>query len=107
MKPSAPPIYLDYNASTPIDPVVAAAMQPFVTGAFGNPSSGHWAGAPAKVALETARGHVAALLGCTEDEVVFTSGGSEANNLALKGLFFARKHRGEHIVTTQVDILPC
>ena len=111
MKPSAPPIYLDYNASTPIDPVVAAAMQPFVTGAFGNPSSGHWAGAPAKVALETARGHVAALLGCTEDEVVFTSGGSEANNLALKGLFFARKHTGEHIVTTQVEhpavLSPC
>ena len=111
MKPSAPPIYLDHNASTPIDPVVAAAMQPFVTGAFGNPSSGHWAGAPAKVALETARGHVAALLGCTEDEVVFTSGGSEANNLALKGLFFARKHTGEHIVTTQVEhpavLSPC
>jgi len=111
MKPSAPPIYLDYNASTPIDPVVAAAMQPFVAGAFGNPSSGHWAGAPAKVALETARGHVAALLGCTEDEVVFTSGGSEANNLALKGLFFARKHTGEHIVTTQVEhpavLSPC
>ena len=111
MKPSAPPIYLDYNASTPIDPVVASAMQPFVAGAFGNPSSGHWAGAPAKVALETARGHVAALLGCTEDEVVFTSGGSEANNLALKGLFFARKHTGEHIVTTQVEhpavLSPC
>jgi len=111
MKPSAPPIYLDYNASTPIDPVVAAAMQPFVAGAFGNPSSGHWAGAPAKVALESARGHVAALLGCTEDEVVFTSGGSEANNLALKGRFFARKHTGEHIVTTQVEhpavLSPC
>ena len=111
MKPSAPPIYLDYNASTPIDPVVAAAMQPFVAGAFGNPSSGHWAGAPAKVALETARGHAAALLRCAEDEVVFTSGGSEANNLALKGLFFARKHTGEHIVTTQVEhpavLSPC
>ena len=111
MKPSAPPIYLDYNASTPIDPVVAAAMQPFLTGAVGNPSSDHWAAAPAKAALETARGHVAALLGCTEDEVVFTSGGSEANNLALKGLFFARKHTGEHIVTTQVEhpavLSPC
>ena len=103
MEAAARPIYLDYNASTPIDPVVAAAMQPFVTGAFGNPSSGHWAAAPAKAAVETARGHVAALLGCAEDEVVFTSGGSEANNLALKGVFFARKRTGEHIVTTQVE----
>lgn len=99
----ARPIYLDYNASTPIDPTVAAAMQPFLTGAFGNPSSGHWAAAPAKAALETARGQVAAVLGCAEDEVVFTSGGSEANNLALKGVFFARKHKGEHLVTTQVE----
>jgi cysteine desulfurase len=111
MEPAARPIYLDYNASTPIDPVIAAAMQPFVTGAFGNPSSGHWAAAPAKAAVETARGHVAALLGCTEDEVVFTSGGSEANNLALKGVFFARKRKGEHIVTTQVEhpavVSPC
>jgi cysteine desulfurase len=111
MKPAARPIYLDYNASTPVDPAVAAAMQPFLTGAFGNPSSGHWAAAPAKAALETARGHVAALLGCAKDEVVFTSGGSEANNLALKGMFFARKHKGEHIVTTQVEhpavLSPC
>jgi cysteine desulfurase len=98
-----PPIYLDYNASTPIDPVVAAAMRPFLEGAFGNPSSGHWASTPAKAALETARGQVADLLGCAADEVVFTSGGSEANNLALKGVFFALRHKGEHIVTTQVE----
>jgi cysteine desulfurase len=103
MTPSARPIYLDYNASTPIDAAVAAAMQPFMTEAFGNPSSGHWAAAPAKAALETARGQVAALLGCAEDEVVFTSGGSEANNLALKGVFFARRHQGKHIVTTEVE----
>jgi cysteine desulfurase len=96
-------IYLDYNASTPVDPRVAAAMQPLLTHAFGNPSSGHWAGAPAKAALETARAEVAALLGCTADEVVFTSGGSEANNLALKGVFFARRDRGEHVITTQVE----
>jgi cysteine sulfinate desulfinase/cysteine desulfurase-like protein len=78
------PIYLDYNASTPVDPAVVAAMRPFLAGHYGNPSSGHWAATAAKTALETARGQVAALLGCHDDEVVFTSGGSEANNLALK-----------------------
>ena len=58
------PIYLDYNASTPVDPAVAAAMRPFLADHYGNPSSGHWAATTAKAALETARGHVAALLGC-------------------------------------------
>jgi cysteine desulfurase len=70
---------------------------------FGNPSSGHWAAAPAKAALEKARGQVAALLGCEDDEVVFTSGGSEANNLALKGVYFARRASGDHIITTRVE----
>lgn len=97
------PIYLDYNASTPIDPAVAAAMKPFLADHFGNPSSGHWAAAAAKAALETARGQVAAQLGCEEDEVVFTSGGSEANNLALKGVYFARRGSGDHIITTQIE----
>ncbi|MGH6893486.1 MAG: cysteine desulfurase family protein [Dongiaceae bacterium] len=97
------PIYLDYNASAPIDPAVAAAMRPFLGEAFGNPSSGHWASAPAKAALEEARTRIAALLGCGSDEVVFTSGGSEANNLALKGAFFALRHKGEHIITTQIE----
>jgi cysteine desulfurase len=68
-------IYLDYNASTPVDPTVAAAMRPLLEDAFGNPSSGHWASVPAKAALETARGQIAALLGATSDEIVFTSGG--------------------------------
>ena len=90
-----PPIYLDYNASTPIDPAVAAAMRPFLDEAFGNPSSGHWASTPAKAALENARGQVAALLGCAPEEIVFTSGGSEANNLAIKGTFFALRHKGD------------
>jgi cysteine sulfinate desulfinase/cysteine desulfurase-like protein len=80
-------VYLDYNASTPIDPAVAAAMRPFLADHYGNPSSGHWAAAAGKVALETARAQVAALLRCRSDEIVFTSGGSEANNLALKGVF--------------------
>jgi cysteine desulfurase len=96
-------IYLDYNASTPIDPTVAAAMRPFLDGAFGNPSSGHWASTPAKAALEHARGQVAALLGCMPDEIVFTSGGSEANNLAIKGTFFALSDKGEHIITTAIE----
>jgi cysteine desulfurase len=97
------PIYFDYNASTPIAPEVAAAIQPFLEGAYGNPSSGHWASAPAKMALESARGRLAALLGCSSDEVVFTSGGSEANNLALKGLFFQRGGRASHVITCQIE----
>jgi cysteine desulfurase len=104
-------VYLDYNASTPIDPKVAAAMRPFLEDHYGNPSSGHWAAAAAKVALETARGQVAALLRCRSDEIVFTSGGSEANNVALKGVFFAHRDRGDHIITTRIEhpaiIEPC
>jgi cysteine desulfurase len=96
-------IYLDYNASTPVDPAVAAAMRPFLEDAFGNPSSGHWASTPAKRALENARAQVASLLGCAADEIVFTSGGSEANNLAIKGTFFALRHQGNHIITAQAE----
>ena len=96
-------IYLDYSASTPIDPAVAAAMTPFLSESYGNPSSGHWAAAPAKAAIEGARGKIAALLGCHEDEVIFTSGGTEANNLVLKGVYFARRESGDHIITTRVE----
>jgi cysteine desulfurase len=96
-------IYLDYNASTPIDPAVAAAMRPFLDEAYGNPSSGHWASTPAKAALENARGQVAELLGCAPDEIVFTSGGSEANNHALKGTFFAVRDKGDHIITSVAE----
>ena len=106
-----PPIYLDYNASTPIDPAVASAMQPFLRGAFGNPSSGHWASTPAKAALDRARSEVAALIGAAPDEIVFTSGGSEANNLAIKGTFFAPNRRGAHIITSTIEhpavLAPC
>jgi cysteine desulfurase len=105
------PIYLDYNASTPIDPAVAEAMRPFLEGTFGNPSSGHWAGTPAKTALEQARGQVAALLDAALDEIVFTSGGSEANNLAIKGTFFALNRQGAHIITSAIEhpavLAPC
>jgi cysteine desulfurase len=96
-------IYLDFNATTPIAPEVAAAMNQALTEPFGNPSSEHWAGLPARRAVEKARGQVAALLRCSSDEVVFTSGGSEANNHALKGAFFAQGGRGGHIITTQVE----
>jgi cysteine desulfurase len=106
------PIYLDYNASTPIDPAVAAVIRPLLEDSYGNPSSEHWAGIPAKAALNRARSQVAALLGCITDEIVFTSGGTEANNLALKGMFFARSNRPPgHIVTSRIEhpsiLAPC
>lgn len=96
-------IYLDFNATTPIAPEVAAAMNQALTEPFGNPSSEHWAGLPARQAVEKARAQVAALLHCSSDEVVFTSGGSESNNHALKGAFFAQGGRGGHIITTQIE----
>lgn len=104
-------IYLDYNASTPIAPEVVSIMHEALDGAFGNPSSPHWAGAPARRLLDKARDRVAGLLGCAPEEVVFTSGGSEANNLALKGAFFADSRPRRHIITTQVEhpaiVAPC
>jgi len=104
-------IYLDYNASTPIDPQVVAVMQQALRDDYGNPSSTHWAGAPAHATVESARQQVADLLGCLPKEIVFTSGGSESNNLALKGMYFARQNPGAHIITTQVEhpaiVEPC
>ncbi len=96
-------IYLDFNASTPIAPKVAEAMKPFLTQHFGNPSSLHWAGMPAKEAVEHAREQVADLLLCSPGEIVFTSGGSESNNHAIKGVFFALREKGNHIITTQIE----
>jgi len=96
-------IYLDCNASTPIAPEAVEAMRPFFTDHYGNPSSLHWAGAPAKEAVEQARGQVAEILGCDPVEVVFTSGGSEANNHAIQGIFLANRDRGDHIITTAVE----
>ena len=98
-----PGIYLDYNASTPIDPRVAAVMRPLLDGPFANPSATHDGGREAKAILDRARAQVAGLLGAAPDEIVFTSGGSEANNAALKGVFFARRERGNHIITTAVE----
>jgi cysteine desulfurase len=99
----APRIYLDHNASTPIAPEAVEAMRPYLTEHFGNPSTSHWAGGPAKAAVQRARSQVAALLGCQPDEVIFTSGGSESNNHALKGTFFANRDRGDHFVTSAIE----
>jgi cysteine desulfurase len=104
-------IYLDFNATTPIAPEVAAAMNDVLMEPFGNPSSQHWAGFPAREAVHKARGQVAALLDCTPSEVIFTGGGSESNNHALKGIFFSQGRPGAHIITTQVEhpaiLSPC
>jgi len=97
-------IYLDYNATPPLAPEVVAAMTPLLTSAQGNPSSRHWAGAAARDALDAARAQVAALLGCDATEVVFTSGGTEANNQAIKGLYFAARDRARfHIITSCIE----
>ncbi|MCV0368969.1 cysteine desulfurase family protein [Filomicrobium sp.] len=96
-------IYLDYNASTPLDSRVAATMRALLDNPFGNPSSGHWASVSAKTILERARGQIAALLGADPTEIVFTSGGSEANNMALKGTFFALRDKGDHIITQATE----
>jgi len=98
-------VYLDYNSTTPIAPEVATAMLPYLDEAYGNPSSLHWAGLPARDAVEIARSQVAAILCCDATEVVFTSGGTEANNQAIKVLFFSRRAAGKpfHVITSQIE----
>ncbi len=105
------PIYADYNASTPVDPAVSAEMIPYLTDYFGNPSSAHWYGKQSRKAVVKARQQVADCLGCTPQEVIFTSGGSESNNLAIKGIAHANRHHGNHIITCDIEhpsvIEPC
>lgn len=96
-------IYLDYNATTPVAPEVVKEMLPFLTGYYGNPSSNHVMGKKAKAAVNKARKQVAFSLGCSPEEIVFTSGGSEANNHAIKGVAFANKYQGNHIITSQIE----
>ena len=97
------PVYLDYNATTPIDPTVAEAMFPYLHEKFGNPSSGHFFGVEARKGLEKARTQVARMLCCRPEEIIFTSGGTESNNLAIMGIAMANKSKGKHIVTSSIE----
>ena len=96
-------IYLDYAATTPVHPEVVKAMLPYFTDVFGNPSSIHTPGQEAKEALEESRAKVADLIGARAEEIVFTSGGTEADNLAIKGVACACKDKGNHIITTSIE----
>jgi cysteine desulfurase len=96
-------VYLDYNATTPIDPRVFEAMIPYMKEEFGNPSSIHSFGSRAKAALDNSREQVAGFLGAHPKEIVFTSGGSESNNLAIKGVAFRLREKGAHLITTRIE----
>ena len=101
-----PPIYLDYAATTPIDPQVVEEMKKYlgIEGVFGNPASiQHSLGLQAEKAVEKARADIAACLNCKPNEIIFTSGATEANNLALKGIAYANKHKGKHIITSATE----
>ena len=96
-------IYLDYNATTPIDPLVLESMEPYYSTHFGNPSSNHSLGKHNRQAIDFARDQVATLLGSKPEEIIFTSGGSESNNMALKGIAAVRGARGQHIVVSKIE----
>jgi cysteine desulfurase len=96
-------IYLDHNATTPVHPEVLEAMLPYYQDKFGNPSSIHSFGREAKVALEESREKVAYLLGVSSSEIYFTSGGTESDNLAVKGVAFANRDKGRHIITSKIE----
>lgn len=98
-----PRIYLDNSASTALHPTVLEAMLPYLTGGFGNPSSLHRPGREAKEVVERARTTLAGILGVEPREIVFTSGGTESNNLALKGVAFANRDRGRHIIVSAIE----
>jgi len=96
-------IYLDYAATTPTHPEVVEAMLPYFSDAFGNPSSIHSFGQEAKAVMEEARDKIAALIGARSEEIVFTSGGTEADNFAVKGIAWANEGKGNHIITTAIE----
>ena len=99
----ARPIYLDYNGTTPHAPEVLEAMRPFLETEFGNPSSSHYYGIAPRQAVEAARAQVAGILNCRPEEILFTSGGTESNNHAIKGAARLYKHQGRHIITSEVE----
>ena len=96
-------IYLDSNATTPMRPEVAAAMIPVFSEDFGNPSSIHWFGQQAKSLLDEARQQVARLIHAEPSEIVFVSGGTEADNLAIRGIAETQKAKGRHIITSKIE----
>src|SRR5216110_2845652 len=96
-------VYLDNSATTPVAPEVVDAMMPYLTGKFGNASSIHFFGQEAKAAVDKARHQVAALINARPNEIVFTSGGTEADNLAIRGLCEANKQHGNHIITSEIE----
>src|ERR1700730_14523456 len=96
-------VYLDHSATTPVDPRVVEAMLPYLTEKFGNPSSVHYFGQEARAAVDRARREVAALIGARANEIVFVSGGTEANNLAIRGLCEAAAAHGRHIITSAIE----
>src|SRR3984893_2775299 len=93
-------IYLDYNATTPVDAAVLDAMLPYLRGEFGNPSSAHGLGSRAHDAVEAARAEVAALIGAAPDEIIFTSGGTEASNIAVRGAVRIDETRRDVVTST-------
>jgi cysteine desulfurase len=97
------PIYLDYNGTTPHDPEVISAMRPYLEEEFGNPSSSHQFGAKPRQAVLMAREQVASLLNCRPQEIIFTSGGTESNNFAIKGIARICREKGNHIITSQIE----
>ena len=96
-------VYLDYNATTPLRPEALDAMLPYLREGFGNPSSAHWAGRRAKQGLEDARERVAAFIHARPAEILFTSGGTESNNLALRGIVAAARGKRAHVITTPIE----
>jgi cysteine desulfurase len=96
-------IYLDYNATTPVAREVGEAMMPFILEDFGNPSSAHPMGKRAKEALEGARDQISRILGCDRNEIIFTSGGTESNNMVLKCVAWSLRNKGRHIITTKIE----
>ena len=104
-------VYLDYNATTPIHPLVAREMEKYIHKYFGNPSSSHWYGKKAHEGIEKARKHVSEILGCSPQEIIFTSSGTESNNYVIRGVAETYKNKGNHIITSIIEhpsvIKPC